>query len=601
MRARFRTTPVLLVLLAAAGLSACTLRQRLSLYLPSRAVNARGGDLTIRNARIWTGDPQQPWANALTVRNGRIASMDADKPAGRVYDLQGRLVVPGLWDAHAHPQAPYVLFSPEAPTLFGCKTAEEVLDRVRQYCAAHPEDKFPRFFGWMDDVFPDGRKPTRHMLDSIVSNRPVYLVHNGGHAHWVNTRALELAGALEHDPPGLKGDGRIHRDPDTGLATGFIEETEYAATHGLMLNAFKKVRPYSLEEMALLQRAVLEEYPKAGVTAVWTKDGDADITRIYERIYRDNALPVRAVLDTMFTYYSVIEDLDAIAARAREMERAGVDRDFLRADVVKLYIDLPEKGWKWMFAPYADNPADSGKPAYPLEFFQQQMDRADCLGLQINVSVYGDRALHECFNAFAKTYRANPPRPRRHSVEHGEYVQDADLPRFRELDVTASMNPDVSYPWPAYRDMLYESIGADRLEHTYQRYRELVDAGARVVNGSDYPLFPMDPLLGMHTIVTGTDLHGQPPGGVWPHKRLTIEEALRTYTTAPAEAAFMEDRLGKLLPGYHADFVALSEDILAPDFEPLRLAGVKAALTVLNGHVLHRDFSNKPKVITFLN
>ncbi len=594
-----RAALILSLLLLATALTACTLRQRLSLILPKRAVNQRGGDITIKNARIWTGDSEQPWATAMTVRNGRIVALDADKPAGRVYDLKGRLVVPGMWDSHTHPQAVYVLYSPEAPTLFDAKTVDEVLERVRKYVRQHPEDKFPRFFGWMDDIFPDGRKPTREMLDAVVSDRPVYLVHNGGHAHWVNTKALELADALERDPPHMKGDGVIHRDPQTGLATGFLEETELAATHGLLLGVVKKVQPYTLEEMALLQRAVLEEYPKYGVTAIWTKDGDLDTTRVFEKIYRDDALPVRTIRDHLFTVYSTLEDIEAVATYAQDMVQRGIHPDFLRANAIKLYIDLPEKGWKWMFEPYLHRPDDAGKPAWPMDFFQAQLDRADELGLQINVSVYGDRALHECFNAFEKTYAKNPPRPRRHSVEHAEYIKDEDLPRFKALDITASMNPDVSYPWPSYQQMLYETIGAERLEREYQRYRELVDSGARVVNGSDFPLFSMDPLVGMHIIVTGTDIHGQPPGGVWPAKRLTIEEALRTYTTAPAEAAFMEDRLGRLKPGYYGDFVVLSENILAPDFDPLRLVRVKPCLTVLNGHVMHQDFTPKPKSMAF--
>lgn len=576
-----------------------TLEGRLSWILPSRAVNEQGGDLTIKNARIWTGDPENPWATAMTVREGKISAMNADQPAGEVVDLEGRLIVPGMWDSHTHPQAPYVLFSPEAPTLFGARTKDEVLDRLRQYVAEHPEDKFPRLFGWMDDIFPPGERPTRQMIDAVVSDRPVYLVHNGGHAHWANTKALELADALESDPPDMKGDGQIERDPQTGLATGFMEETEYAATHGVMLNAVRRAQPYTFEEQALLQRAVLEEYPKVGVTAIWTKDGDIDTTRVYEKIYRDNALPVRSVLDNMYTPYSRPEDITAIAEHAREMEQSGIARDFLRSDVIKLFIDLPETGWKWMFEPYVNPPGESGKPAYPLTDFQAQMEEADRLGLQINVSVYGDRALDEAFNAFEETFRVNPPWLRRHGIEHAEHIKDFDLPRFRELDITASMNPDALYPLPSFQEMLLSTYGEERQEQEFARYSDLLKAGARVVNGSDFPLFPMDPLIGMHIIVNGTDIYGQPPGGIWPQKRISIEEALRTYTLAPAEAAFMEDRLGMLKPGYYADFAALSEDIFAPDFDKERLAWIKVNLAVFNGHIMYEDFSSEPKVIDF--
>ncbi|MEW6357162.1 MAG: amidohydrolase [Planctomycetota bacterium] len=562
-------------------------------------MNAKGADITIKNTRIWTGDPQNPWAAAMTVRGGKVAAMNADQPAGEVMDLGGRLVVPGMWDCHTHPQAPYVLFSPEAPTLFGAKTSGEVLDRLRKYVKDHPEDKFPRLFGWMGDIFPKDAKPTRQMIDAVVSDRPVYLVHHGGHAHWVNTTALEMANALEKDPPDMRGDGHIERDPKTSLATGHMQETEYAATHGVMLNTVKRVKPYTFEEQVLLQRAILEEYPKVGVTSIWTKDGDIDITRVYERILRKDALPVRVVLDNMYTPYSNLDDIRKFAERGKELAQSDLPKGFLRADVAKLFIDLPIKGWKWMFEPYADGSGGAGRPAFPIEDFRAQMREADRLGLQINISVYGDRALHECLNILEETARANPPRERRHMIEHAEFIKDADLPRFRQLGVIPSMNPNGVYPDEGFQTMLRQAMGEKRLAEEYQRYSDLLKAGALMVNGSDFPLFPMDPLIGINLLVNGTGIDGKPKGGLWPQKQITIEEALRTYTVNPAYANFAEKRLGMLRAGYDADFVVLSEDILAPDFDKTRLMWVKAAMTVLNGHIMHKDFSENRKVIDF--
>ena len=563
----------------------------------SKGINEKGGDITITNAKIWTGDTLDPWKSSMTIKDGKIIAMDDKNPEGDVIDAKGKLIVPGFWDGHCHPHSPYILTSPEAPTLFGAKTPEEVLDRLRDYVDEHQEDKFPRMFGWMSGIFKEGEHPTRQMIDSIVSDKPVYLVHHGGHSHWVNTKALELTGALEKDPPDMRGDGYIERDPATGLATGYMEETEYAATHGLMINLVKKVKPYTFEEQVIIQQLILEEYPKVGVTSIWTKGGDIENTRVYEQILKNNSLPVRACLDNMFTYYSDIPDLKKFFDRANEIKNSDLPENFLRADIIKVFIDLPIKGWIWMSEPYADSSGGSGKSAYEMDYFKEQMYEADKLGMQINISVYGDKALNECLNILKEVKNNNPQRERRHMIEHAEFVKDEDIPRFKELGIITSMNPIVSYPDEEFQKDMISYYGKQRLTDIFNRYYDLIKSGAVVISGSDFPLAPIDPLIGMHILVNGTDIDGKP--SLWQFKLLTVEEALITYTVNPPYANFAEDRLGKLKAGYDADFVILSEDILSPDFKKERLAKVKVNLTVLNGHIVYEDFSNDEKVIDF--
>lgn len=187
------------------------------LAMSQRGYNSAGGNLRVKNARVWTGDPLRPWASAIVVHNGRIAGFDAAEGAGRTIDAAGRLVVPGFQENHLHPQTPFVLFSPSAPMLFRCTSVDEVLAKVRKYVADYDEDAFPRLFGWMSAIFKNGEKPTRARLDAATAGRPCYLVHHSGHEFWANTKALELAGALEADPPGLPKNCVIERDPATGL------------------------------------------------------------------------------------------------------------------------------------------------------------------------------------------------------------------------------------------------------------------------------------------------------------------------------------------------------------------------------------------------
>ncbi len=591
---------VILALIVAVGfVSYCSHKDRIRLYTKwtSRGLNYKGGDITIKNARIWTGDPADPWKSAMTIKNGEIVAMNADKPSGKVIDAEGRLILPGFCDGHCHPQTPYVLVSPEAPTLFHCKTPEEVLDEVRKYVEEHPEDKYPRMFGWEAYIFEEGVKPTRQMLDEVIADKPCYLVHHSGHVHWANTRALELAGILYETPPEMSYTGHIERDPETGMATGYLSETELGSTAGVLLNTVKKVQPYSFEEVVLIQRMILEMYAETGVTSIHTKDGDPDIVRIYMQILEDDALPVRAVMDNLYTPWNTMEDFQQWADLHKQIQNSDLPKGFLKANGVKLMVDLPVH--TWMFEPYANDPENAGKEVWKREEILNQMLTADRLGLTINLLTMGDRAVHEALNLLDDVNKLNPPRPRRHTLEHAEFIKDEDIPRIAEMGVLVVMNPTFSYPLMDYQHEIEATFGKERMDKEYQRWKDLIASGVYVVCGSDFPLTPMDPLLGIHVMVTGADKNGLPEGGLWPHKNTTVEDALRTYTTNAAYGSFDEARMGYLKVGYVGDFVMLSENILDPAFDTDRLIKVKPMLTVFNGHIIHKDLSEGDREIDF--
>ena len=592
---------LVIVIVIVVTLLPCTTRISAHPLSASPGLNSQGGDITIINARVWTGDPDDPWKESITVRDGKIVALDDEKPAGEVIDAEGRLVVPGMWDSHCHPHVPFVLISPEAPMLQGARSVEAVQERLRNYVKEHPEDKYPRMFGWLSSIFKDGVKPTRQLLDEVVSDRPVFLSHSSGHIFWANTKALEVAGILESDPPDAPSTARIERDPETGLATGLLEETEFAGTDGLLLRSVEKVGPLSPDMQALALYYLLAEYPKVGITGVWTKDGNANITLLYRTLLENDALPVRAVLDTLYTTYSDMSEFEAVAALAEEIANdESLPPGFLRADAVKLLLDMiPSSHQSWFFEPYADGIGGSGMPVFDMEDFEAQVLEADRLGLQVNFLSIGDRAVHEALNILERVEEVNPPRDRRHILEHADFIIDEDIPRFREIGAIVSMNPIGAYPDMDYQGTMRDLMGEERLNEEFERWKDLIEAGAVVVNGSDFPLAPMDPMVGMHILVNGTDINGQPEGGLWPDKQISVEDALRTYTVNAAYAAFNEDRLGQLKVGYDADFVMLSEDILDPSFDTSKLAYVKAALTVLNGHVVHEDFSDTEKTIEF--
>ena len=566
------------------------------LALDEQGWNRSGGTLTLRGGRIWTGDPARPWAKSVVIRNGFIAGLDGTTTEGRVIDLEGRLVVPGFQDNHCHPQTPFVLFSPQAPMLFACTTLDEVLEEVRRYVAATGADRYPRFFGWMSPIFPPGVRPTRQMLDAVVADRPCYLVHHSGHEFWANTKALELADVLHRDPPGLPRSCVIHRDPATGLATGYTEESEFANTDGVLLRSVRKDPPLTLPMQALALRYVLEEFSRQGVTAIWTKDGDFSVIDVYEKLLRHDSLPVRTILDVCHTPFGALNDIDRQVDRAARLRMAGLPPGFLRADGAKLLIDMPtDTHQAWLFEPYADGIGGCGFPVFDADVRWEQARRADLLGLTLNFLAIGDRAVDEALGLLERVARENPPRRRRHCVEHAEFVRDVDVPRFRQIDAVPIFNWIGAYPNQAYQEKFAKIMGEERISALYQRWRDLIAAGSPAANGSDFPLAPPDPLAGMHVMVTGKNLEGEPSGGLWPHKHLSIEQALRTYTTHGAYARGEELHSGRVRLGYDADLTVLAEDILADGFDANRLGHVKVSATIVNGHVVYEDFSSKPK------
>lgn len=565
----------------------------------ANGLNSRGGDITIKNARVWTGEAADPWKSGFTVRNGRISPMDSSKPAGEVIDAGGRLVTPAFWDGHTHPHTPFILISPGSPSLLQANSRGEVLTILREYVKANPDNKYPRLMGWKGSIFEEGEKPTRQMIDEIVADRPVYLVHYSGNIHWANTKALELAGVLEKTSKERKGPGHIERDPETGLATGYMEETELAATLGVMLDTVREIEPLSFEQQVDAQHDILERYNRVGITSIWTKDGTIDITRFYERMLAEDRLPTRAVLNCLYTPFHHLGYLKEIGDRAADLANMDLPEGFLRSNSVKLILDLvPSAHQAWFFEPYSDGIGGCGKPVIPIEEFQNLVNEADRLGLQINSVTIGDRAVHECLNAYEEAASINPPRRRRHTVEHLELIAEGDVPRLKELDVVADFNPMGSYPDEGHVRGLKRIFGEERLEKRWHRWKDLIDAGAVVVAGSDYPLVPVDPFLQMNVMVNGTDVFGDPKGGLWPQQHITIEDALRVFAVNPSYATYQEGSLGLLKEGYLADFVILSQDVLDEDFEKERLVHTKVNLTVFNGHVVHEDWSEE-KVFEF--
>jgi hypothetical protein len=561
--AAFRRSAARLVLAAALALAAVSCGQE-----------AEKADLALVNGRVWTANPAQPWAEAVAVRGNTIAAVgttaDIERLAGihtRTVDLGGRLLIPGLNDAHLHFLSGSV--SMEQVTLDGAADLTEMQKRVRAWAAAHPQAPWIVGRGWNYTAFPGGRFPARQDLDAAVSDRPVLMEAYDGHTTWVNSRALEVAGVTRATT--FDGFGEVVKDPRTGEPTGILKE----AADSLV----RKAIPQSSEEerMAALRKG-LAEARRLGITSALNATGDPDEFARYDRLLKAGNLTLRTALALTLDRGAadgLIAEYKALAEKHRD--------PMLRGGFVKLFADgVVESHTAAMLEPYADEPRQAGEPNFPPEELTGWVRRLDAEGFDVLVHAIGDRAVRMTLDAYERARAENPPRPRRHRIEHVETIAAADIARFRDLEVIASMQPLHGAPDPD--GVWARNVGPERLHRAFA-WRALRDAGAHLAHGSDWPVVTLNPYAGLYTAVTRGYTDGRDEPRWAPEQRLTLEQALVGYTLDAAYATSEEKHKGSIEPGKWADLAVLSQDLFNVPAE--KILQTESLLTVVDGRVVH--------------
>ena len=459
-------------------------------------------------------------------------------------DAGGRTLLPGLIDAHGH-----VMGLGEAALrldLTGTSSLSDLQARLKAYAAANP-DGWIVGRGWNQELWPQKRMPTAADLDTIVADRPVALERVDGHALVANSAALRAAGitAATEDPDG----GRIERD-SSGSPTGLLIDTASALVEA-------HIPPPSAADQARALGKAQEMLLASGLTAVADMGTSVDGWNLLRRAGEQGRLQVR-----IMAYSGGIEPLAAIAPNGPTEWLQG---DRLRMGGVKLYADgaLGSRG-AWLKQPYADAPQTSGLAVTPPGELRRQAAEAAAKGLQLAIHAIGDRANAEVISIFEQLGRTYPG-DRRWRIEHAQVVDPVDIPRLAPAGIIASMQPIHQV---SDRTMAEARLGPERLEGAYA-WRTIANSGARLAFGSDFPVEPPNPFLGLSAAVSRQDPDGVPPGGWIPSERLTFEQALARFTRDAAYAGFAEDRIGSLEPGKWADFIIIDRDPTQVDAQSL--------------------------------
>jgi len=535
-------------------------------------VKILNADLILHDAKIYTVDSAQPWAEAVACNNGHISAVGQNDeiltlagPNTRRIDLRQKLVLPGLTDAHVH-FLQYAIRRHQV-NLFGVRDFEEVRRRVREAVESAEPSEWIQGYGWDENLWDT--QPHRCRLDDIAPHNPVVLARMDMHTWWVNTLALNLSGitAATPNPP----DSQIEHDLE-GKPTGLLREW----------NAIRLVEQHipAHDEKILatwLHETIRQAHQLglAGIHDQRIEQEGSQSLRLFQNLNRQGELKLRVHHNIAADFLAEAETLGL---------QAGFGNDRLWLGHVKTFADgTMGSRTAWMLEPFEQEPDNTGIVVTSPERLAELAWQANQAGFPLSVHAIGDRAVREVMAVLGEyppptaAFSAGLP----HRIEHVQIIHPNDLPQLGRHNIFASVQPvHLLTDWPTA-----DKVWGQRARYTYA-FRSLQEYGIPMAFGSDAPVAPLNPMLGFYAAVARQNEQGQPPGGWHPQERLSVAEAVAGYTLGPARLAGKEKIQGSITPGKWADMIVLSDNIF--EIPSDELPDVKVEMTIFNGEVVHQ-------------
>lgn len=479
----------------------------------------------------------------LVIEDGKVlkygdASVADEFESATVINGQGKTLLPGLIDAHGHVMG--LGFQQLQVQLMGINTLEATLDTIKAYAEANPDLEWIQGRGWNQTLWPENEFPTAEDIDKVVSDRPVWLSRVDGHAGWGNTMAMRLAG-ISKDTPDPQG-GKIIRN-EKGEATGVFIDAAEGYIQSIVPDPTPKEQELALEK-------AYEQMAKMGITSVHDAGVGVQAWDLYKQFADQGKAKTRI--------YGMIAGAGGTFDRLSENGPIpSYADDMLALRSVKLYSDgaLGSRGAA-MIESYSDDPGNRGLLFSEQDEMNEMVLKVTSKGYQANIHAIGDRGNRVVLNAFEHSKNELGDQNLRNRMEHAQIVSLEDIPRFKELDIIASMQPTHA---TSDKNMAEDRVGPQRIKGAYA-WRTFLDQGTIIAAGSDFPVEHSNPFFGLYSAVTRMDHEGNPEGGWYPEEALTREEALRAFTVDAAYAAHQEEVLGNLEPGKWADFILIDKD-----------------------------------------
>jgi predicted amidohydrolase YtcJ len=523
------------------------------------------------NGYTLNGDYELLRFNAIQFTDDRVDAIfgegeELPDDANEVIDGGGQTMIPGLVDAHGHVLT-YGLGLLRVD-LVGATTEAEAAQRVLDFAAENTELEWVQGRGWNQVLWDSNEFPTAASLDALVSDRPVWLTRVDGHAAWANTMAMELAG-FDQDTENPVG-GQIIRD-ENGNATGVFVDTAMSYIR-------EQIPDTSFEEQKVALTAAMKSLAAYGITSVHDAGIGSSTISAYKELVAEAPLPIRV--------YAMIAASDPLYQDRLDEGFFETDDLTFAIESVKVVADgaLGSRGAA-LIEDYHDDPGNRGLLRYNDERLEFLMRAAMNAGFQVNTHAIGDDANMRVLDNYEQLILETNSRDRRHRVEHAQILRYEDILRFAELGVVPSMQATHA---TSDKNMAEDRLGPVRIQGAYA-WRKLLETGARIANGSDFPVEHPNPFYGLHASVTRQDQQNEPPGGWYSEENMSLVEALASFTIDAAYAGHQEGELGSLEPGKKADFIILDRDIFA--VSPTELWQTRVYETWVNG-VKITDYDN---------
>ena len=480
---------------------------------------------------------------SVAIKGGKFlevssSSLSEKYPRAIVINGNGKTMLPGLIDAHGHVMG--LGFQQLNVDLMGINSLEATLDTLKSYAEANPDLEWIQGRGWNQTIWEENEFPTAEDIDKIVSDRPVWLSRVDGHAGWGNTMALRMAG-VSKDTPDPQG-GKIIRDT-RGKATGvFID-----AAQGYIGS---EVPAPTLKEQKLALEKAYAQMAKMGITSVH----DAGVSVAAWNLYKEFADQGKAKTRIYGMISGAGNTFDELSKNGPIYSYAD---DMLALSSVKLYSDgaLGSRGAA-MLRPYSDDPGNVGLLFMEQEEMDAAVSKVVGKGFQANIHAIGDAGNRQVLDALEKAQNEHGDQGLRNRIEHAQIVALEDIPRFKELNIIASMQPTHA---TSDKNMAEDRVGSQRIKGGYA-WKTFLDQGTVVAAGSDFPVEHSNPFFGLYSAVTRMDHEGDPEGGWYPNESLSRQEALRAFTLDAAYAGHQEQVLGSIESGKWADFILIDTD-----------------------------------------